>query len=873
MSSRRRLRHVSWWLLALLVLAAGTIAVAPSALVPVLARRLSAATGASVRVGWISWNPLAGRVVLHRVAIAPAETAPAVITVRSITVDVALRRWLDGERALDALILRRPWISLRRTGPGDFNLASLFPTLQAPSTEATAAAAADMGPPTPFRIGTLRIVSGSIEFHDETTVPVLETSLHLDDATARDLVLATDGSAGLAFHVESRIEDEPLTLDISYDTAPESSHLTATLVATDASLARALLYVPLGWQRTSGTLDATVTYERRSEKNVLRHHGLKAGLTVHDLALTEPWAKEPMLRAARVHVPALAVDFIKQRTDLGSIQVDDFQAVVVRDADGVHIPLATGSPGTEASTWQTTLDRVALGKGTAVLRNILVDSGPELVIPLSGGTIRLPPNEVSFSFAGALAGGHVTLDGRTRGTTTTLSFGLEDLALTEAPHLFGFPLPFAKGRLHGNLEVLLGDTTPTLRGTLLSTDASTAPSDEHPEEVLAWQRLELTLAESTLDPFHLHLTHATATWPYVMLHRRSDGVFPLTLAGTSAAPSPFSTAPTGDPSWLRLDRVTVQGGRVEYYDSTLPKAYGIDLTDLVASADGISLAPLRAERVTLTGAFDELSPLDVSGTIAPASTTFTLSVDRLLLPPLNAYLAPALGYEVKTGLARITSDVRFNGTTLAADNDVVLSRFAMRAAGQDTVEAQIGVPLSVALALMKDTRGDIHLALPIEGDLTANQYRVGNLLREALGNALLGTLRAPLGFLRGLFRTDQGEQFDLRPVPFPAGSATLGPEGETRIAEVARLLGRQTALRAVLIPEPSRADLEQLKTTDNPRPLDALADLARTRATLVADRLTKSQGIAATRVSIEAWQPAEPQIEGDPGVDVQLQAE
>ena len=46
-----------------------------------------------------------------------------------------------------------------------------------------------------------------------------------------------------------------------------------------------------------------------------------------------------------------------------------------------------------------------------------------------------------------------------------------------------------------------------------------------------------------------------------------------------------------------------------------------------------------------------------------------------------------------------------------------LSRFAMRAAGTDTVGAEIGTPLSVALALMKDTHGDIHLDLPIEGDV------------------------------------------------------------------------------------------------------------------------------------------------------------
>jgi hypothetical protein len=143
-------------------------------------------------------------------------------------------------------------------------------------------------------------------------------------------------------------------------------------------------------------------------------------------------------------------------------------------------------------------------------------------------------------------------------------------------------------------------------------------------------------------------------------------------------------------------------------------------------------------------------------------------------------------------------------------------------------------------------------------------------LREALGNALLGTLRGPIGFLRGLFRRDQGEHFDLRPVPFPAGSAALGAEGEARIAEIARLLGRQTALAVVLIPEPSRADLEQIRQTGAADALAVLADLARERAAAVTQSLTTAHGIDAGRVSTERWEPAEPRIEGDPGVDVQL---
>src|SRR5689334_10043304 len=98
---RRRIRRVALALAAAIVLAGAALALAPSVLAPTIARRLSATTGADVRIGWISWNPLVGRVDLHDVALAPAPDAPAVATLETLTVDVAIQRWLHGEHALD----------------------------------------------------------------------------------------------------------------------------------------------------------------------------------------------------------------------------------------------------------------------------------------------------------------------------------------------------------------------------------------------------------------------------------------------------------------------------------------------------------------------------------------------------------------------------------------------------------------------------------------------------------------------------------------------------------------------------------------------------------------------------------------------------
>lgn len=870
---RQRVRRTVVIGLALLVLVAVFLWTTSSVLAPFVAGRLSALTGADVRIGWITYNPLAGRAVLHRVAVAATTTEPALATAEAIIIDAPIRSWLAGDRHLDSVVLRRPWIALRRTATGDFDIAKLAPKLAPTATAGTpdAAASANIGPPPPFRIGLFRIRNGSIEFHDETTSPELETSLYMDDARARDLVLAGDGRIGLSFHIESRIDNDPLTLDLGYIDEGDTSSLTVELVVARASLARALLYAPFGWQRTSGTMDATVTYARRSQGGLLREHVLRADLALHDLALTEPWAEAPMLRAKGVRLPSLTVDFVKQRTDLGAIEVEDYRAVVSREGERVRVPLVAGAPGIRsASAWKTTLDRVALGQGVAVLRAVFAP--PEIAVPISVGSIRLAADDTVFTFTGTLADGGITLDGRTHGDTTTLTFGFDGLDLTAAAPLVSAPVEFTEGRVGGTVRLTLSPAEATVSGTVTAKDARTVPLDPHPEEVFAWRELTATIAKSTLDPLTLDFERVKVEWPYIMVHRRPEGVFPFRTSTQASAPSPPVAAST-PPAHLRIQRLEVTGGRIEFYDTTLPRAYGIDLTDLVVAANEVSLPPLGANTFTLTGALDELSPVLATGRIESDSATLSVAVDRLLLAPLNPYLAAILGYEVDAGLARIAANVRVVGRKISADTDLALSRFSMRAAGADPVGSRIGTPLSVALALMKDTRGDIRLRLPIEGDIAANEYRVENLLREALGTALLGTLRAPLGFVRGIFHKDEGYKFDLRPVPFPPGSAALDTEGEARLAELARLLGRQQALRAVLIPVPSRTDFDAVTANGAPHPLDTLAGLVHERGAVVAERLARQHGVDPRRIVVEEWVAAEPDIGSEPGVDVRLRTE
>jgi hypothetical protein len=142
----------------------------------------------------------------------------------------------------------------------------------------------------------------------------------------------------------------------------------------------------------------------------------------------------------------------------------------------------------------------------------------------------------------------------------------------------------------------------------------------------------------------------------------------------------------------------------------------------------------------------------------------------------------------------------------------------------------------------------------------------------ALRTALVGALRSPITLLGSAFHRDEGERFDLRPIPFPPGSVELGPSGEERIGQIAGLLTRQPGLVAVLIPEPSAADVAALRAgaATTPSVGEQLRTLADARATAVTRRLVEGHHVASERIGATPWRPGEPVPDASPGVDVQL---
>ncbi len=890
------------WLVAIVVLLVAAVALAPSLLAPWVSARLSHALGAPVRVGWLTWNPLRARVVLHHFSVALAADAPAVVTVRAIAVEADVARLLAGDVTLRALTITDPWMDLRRTAGGDLNLASLLraPADAAPTPSAGAVrlpvpaasparSATDVETPTRnLVIEHLRIRGGAIVFRDETTAPTLETSLYLDDVAADDVAVALSRRTRIQLRLASRLEKRPLTLDLEYAADAEDSRLRLQLATTGVSLARTVIYLPLGWRHVSGTLDLTLAYARDVAGGRIRSHALDAAATAYDVAFAEPGATEPTVRAGRARIGAITVDFLRRRTELRDVHVEAFTALVARDAGGLHVPFAgTGAPSDTA--WTTVVSDVALGAGEVVLRNVLPGADPELRAPVRRGSVRTRAGGgTSVVLETRTAAGPIDVDVRVGATTPRMRLELHDVALSDLAARLRWPVRFATGAVSGTLDLDLGADV-RLGGRLTVPGGRTLPVDPaRDDEVIAWKDLTLDIEAMRFDPLRVRLRRVDADWPYVMVHRAEHGVFPVTLleqrrsepvALASAEPPGTRSPPTR--SLVEAADVALRNGRVEFYDTTLQPPYWTELTSADVTATAVTVTPFTAGRVALSGNVDAISPLVASGTIAATRTEARLTVERLRLVPLNAYVAPLIGYTLTSGTARIDANVTVDGTHVDATSDLVLSRLGVAPAGDDPLRGDLGAPLSVAVALMKDSRGDVHLELPIRGDLREGRWETGDLTATAVRKTLVGALRAPVTLLGSIFQggRDEEERFDLEPMPFAPGRADLRDDARARVRELARLLRRHAELDAVLLPAATAADAAALARGEAEPPITELSALADARLHAVVDELVGREGIDRARVGYVAWTeetpaPSErsPKADTVPGVDVQLRA-
>ena len=227
------------------------------------------------------------------------------------------------------------------------------------------------------------------------------------------------------------------------------------------------------------------------------------------------------------------------------------------------------------------------------------------------------------------------------------------------------------------------------------------------------------------------------------------------------------------------------------------------------------------------------------------------------LIPATPYMADLLGYKILQGQLDAELNIKVEGNQVDALADMLLEKIKVRRV-RDTDHLKVKrtiIPLSLALALLKDGKGDVKFKMPVTGDLYDPKFNFSFIFSDLLQRAIMESLFAyftPVGFYSlAKLAWARFRAVDFDPVEFAPGSSELSPRAKALLSENVAIMrdnpkarpgicGISTALDMRLLHADDVArsgatrDSRESFLRDPPKEIrDEMLDLARKRSHLV----------------------------------------
>lgn len=731
----------------------------------------------------------------------------------ALAVDIAPSRPLERHLHLAEVSVQRPHLWIDRDSEGAWSFTRLLPPAE-PQQAPDAAAS-----PFALRIDRLHLDGGRLEFNDRLPAGGFRTVLEPVKIGLTGLDLAQQHPFALDLALRSE-RGEELTATGAITPAPLAVDLVVT--ARELPLAAYLPYYRRQFATAPGGRLNVGTRVQHSAAQPLRLSD--AALELRELELPLPEGEG--FRLARAELGGGSLDLAARSFAADSLSFTGADLRVSRRADGswsfLHsgyplldglagpVPAAGPPPGPPAAPFAWRLGRINLSDGAIAFRDEQPAKPVEVKITGLAATLRDLAAPEALTANVSLQGtfqkrGQFTLAGTFAPASPRLdaTLQLQGLPLKPfAPYLAArLPVVLTDGRLDSRLALQLRQAAGEWQGRLhgdLGIGRFQLLDAERGEELLRWGRLQLSGLDLHSQPPALSIAGVALSDYYARVLLDEEGR--LNLAELFRQPPPAAgeeppaaaAADTGERPQVQIARVTLQGGRVNFTDRHLARPFSADMLDLGGSIAGLSSTPGTAASVDLRGKLRNESPLAISGTLNPLADPLALDLklafSAIELSPFSPYSGTYVGYLIEGGKLNVDLAYQVADGRLQASNKLFLDQFTFG----DRVDSPqaTSLPVRLAVALLKDRNGEIHLDIPVWGDLNDPQFSVWRLVWQVLKNLLVKAATSPLALLGGLGGGD-----DFNAIAFAPGSSELSAGEQAKLARIAAALRERPDLR------------------------------------------------------------------------------
>lgn len=337
------------------------------------------------------------------------------------------------------------------------------------------------------------------------------------------------------------------------------------------------------------------------------------------------------------------------------------------------------------------------------------------------------------------------------------------------------------------------------------------------EKLFKWKRLDINGIKYTHEPLSIYIKDMKLQEPYARAHiskDRSTNFSNIVKKTDTPKKVEKKEAKTKTRLNLKIGPMKLVNGTIDFSDLSLPFPFKTHINDLQGDVSTFDFETTTPTKLALTGKIDNYGYADIKGDLLPFAIKDNASIDVLFknidLNSLTPYSGKFVGYKIQSG--KLSMDLKYNisKASLIGSNKINIDTLTLG----DTVESPdaVSLPLELAIALLKDSNGQIDIDLPVTGDMNNPKFSYGGVIWGAIGNMITGIVTAPFRFLGSMLGIDGDE---LKSIDFDKGSYLVISTEHEKLNNLQKILEKRPAIKLSITPGyDSMFDVAQLQNQE-----------------------------------------------------------
>ena len=782
---------------------------------------------------------VAGALALRDIKVAGSDGEP-LFNQSALRAELMPSTPLDGRIRLAQVDLDRPELFLQRLASGAFNI-----PFAASDGGRSEPAAADDDPPKGaasapvITVDQFNLIDGVVHFTDRSNRSVFSTTITDLDLTVDNAGFNSDRTAGYRLSLATAA-DEAVAVQGTASLTPLAA--TGEVTVSRIQPARYAPYYQdrFGFQTTGGTVSLGGHFRFAQDTDIPRITLAGVHLDVDGLAVAEQGERGPLFSLTRLRLGDTTADLAQRTVTLGRLDLSGGKIHCLREKNGTlnlvraftptpapsdaDMPSPAKAVDAPSAKTEPPADPLVVNIKAIAIDDISVaveDRTPAEPARFQLDGLRLTASDLStaqgqagtaelalrWEQGGAIkAGGRVTLDP----LDLDLALNIKEMDVRPfQPYLSqqaglivtsGF---FAtKGRLR--LQSAAGASPTVTYGGRIGLDRFASIDRKHANDFLKWQSLAFEKVDFGVNPGRLAIDQIALTDFFARVIVDADGSLnlvsmfappaaePSSATATASADNAASAPPGGEPA-IRIARVTLKGGDVDFSDRFIKPNFNASFSGLAGQISGLESIAERHADVRLDGIWANQAPLSVTGAINPLIADpyvdLNLKISDIELSPFSPYSGKYLGYILDKGKLTFNVAYRLQNRQLEAKNSIYIDQLTLGDAVQSP--QAVNLPIKLAVALLKDREGNIMLDLPVSGDLDDPQFRIGRVVLTVLKNLIVKIVSSPFAVLGNMV----GGGEELRYLDFNGGASGIGTQNAEKLDKLAKILYERPGLK------------------------------------------------------------------------------